>query len=80
MGWAYKRGVGDGGGGVISGWAYKRNKKNVSERRDKTYLRNELTLTHHYISSYIIIHILCVTINGEFISKTSIKPTFNEKP
>ena len=65
------------GGGLISGWAYKRNKKNVSERRDKTYLRNELTLTYHYISSYIIIHILCVTINGKFISKTSIKPTFD---
>ena len=41
------------GGGLISGWAYKRNKKNVSERRDKTYLRNELKLTYHYISSYI---------------------------
>ena len=24
FGWAYKRG---GGGGVVSGWAYKRNKK-----------------------------------------------------
>ena len=30
-----------------------RNKKNVSERRDKTYLRNELKLTYHYILSYI---------------------------
>ena len=33
--------------------ADKRNKKNVSERRDKTYLRNELKLTYHYILSYI---------------------------
>ena len=36
-------------GGLISGWAYKRNKKNVSERQDKTYLRIELELTCHYI-------------------------------
>ena len=41
------------GGGLISGWAYKRNKKNVLERRDKTYLRNELKLTFRYILSYI---------------------------
>ena len=27
--------------------------KNVSERRDKTYLRNELKRTYHYILSYI---------------------------
>ena len=40
-------------GGLISGWAYKRNKKNVTERRDKTYLRNEFKLTYHYILSYI---------------------------
>ena len=26
-------------------------KKNVLERRDKTYLRNELKLTYHYILS-----------------------------
>ena len=26
------------GGGRISVWAYKRNKKNVSERRDKAYM------------------------------------------
>ena len=32
-----------GGGGLISGWAYK--------RKDKTYLRNELKLTFHYILS-----------------------------
>ena len=44
--WAYKR-----GGGLISGWAYKRNKKNVWERPDKTYLRNELKLKYHYILS-----------------------------
>ena len=48
--WAYKRG-GGGGGGLIPGWAYKRNKKNASERRVKTYLRNELKLTFHYILS-----------------------------
>ena len=42
---------GGGGGGLIPGWAYKRNKKNVSERRDKTYLRNELKLAFHYILS-----------------------------
>ena len=40
-------------GGLVSGRAYKRNKKNVSERRDKTYLRNELKLTYQYILSYI---------------------------
>ena len=48
--WAYKWG---GGGGVISSWAYQRNKINVLEQRDKTYLRNELKLTYHYILSYI---------------------------
>ena len=40
-------------GGLISGWAYKPNKKNVSEQRDKTYLRNELKLTFYYILNYI---------------------------
>ena len=40
----------NGGGG---GGAYKWNKKNVSERRHKTYLRNELKFTFHYILSYI---------------------------
>ena len=53
----FKRGLGGlingGGGGLISGWAYKRHKNNVSERRDKTYLRNELKLTFRYILSYI---------------------------
>jgi len=42
------------------GWTYKlgwghisRIKKNVSERQDKKYLRNELKLTYHiYILSY----------------------------
>ena len=33
------------------GWAYKRNKKNVSEQIDNAYLRNELKLTFHYILS-----------------------------
>ena len=41
--WAYKR-----GGGLISGGAYKWDKKN-SKQRDKTNLRNELKLTYHYI-------------------------------
>ena len=41
------------GGGLISGWAYKPNKKNVPEQRDKMYLRNELKLTFHYILNYI---------------------------
>ena len=40
-------------GGLISGWAYKWNKKTVLERQDKMYLRNELKLTYHYILSYI---------------------------
>ena len=37
------------GGFINGGGAYKRNKKNVLERQDKTYLRNELKLTFHYI-------------------------------
>ena len=41
-----------GGGGLISGWAYKQNKKNVSEPPDEMYLRNALKLTFHYILSY----------------------------
>ena len=48
FGWAYKR-----GGGLISGWAYKWNKKNGTERRNKTHLRNDLKLTYHYVLSYI---------------------------
>ena len=56
------------GVGRITGWAYKRNKRNVSERRDKTYLRNELKLTYHNIWSYIVRHNKWRT-----YSKTSIK-------
>ena len=41
------------GRGLISGWAYKRDKKNVSEVQDKTYLRIELELTYQCILSYI---------------------------
>ena len=62
--WAYITSKGVWGGlineGELGRGAYKRNKKNVSERRDKTYL----------------ILLLCVTINGEFISKTFMKPTY----
>ena len=39
------------GEGLISGVTYKWNKKNVSKRRDKAYLRNELKLTFHYVLS-----------------------------
>ena len=50
FGWAYKRGGGGREGlypeGLISGV-----KKNVWERPDKTYLRNELKLKYHYILS-----------------------------
>ena len=35
------------------GLSYKRNKRNVSGRQDKTYLRNELKLTYNDNSSYI---------------------------
>ena len=48
FGWACKRGSLYPAGGLISGI-----KKNLSERRDKTYLRNELKLRYHYILSYI---------------------------
>ena len=41
----YTGGGGGGEGGLISGI------KNVSERRDKMYLRNGLKLTYHYILS-----------------------------
>ena len=61
-------------GWVINGRAYKQGgglypnvlisrKKNVSERRDKTYLRNELKHTSTFLVTSII-HLLCVTING----------------
>ena len=43
----------NGGGGLYPGGLINGIKKNVSERRDKTYLRNELKLTFHYILSYI---------------------------
>ena len=37
------------------------------ERRDKTYLRNELNQTYHYMKIYtFIIRLLCVTINTNF--------------
>ena len=36
-------------GSLILWWAYNSNKRNVSERQDKTYLRNKLKLTYHYI-------------------------------
>ena len=47
LGWAYKRG----GGGLYPGGLISRNKKNVWERRDKTYLRDELKLKYHNILS-----------------------------
>ena len=43
----------NGGGGLYPGGLIGGIKKNVWERRDKTYLRNELKLTYHYILSYI---------------------------
>ena len=53
----FKRGFGRvykrGGGGLYPGGLIGGTKKNVSEKRDKTYLRNELKLTYHYILSYI---------------------------
>ena len=36
-------------GGLYPGELISGIKKNVSERPDKTYLRNELKLTYHYI-------------------------------
>ena len=51
------------------------SKKSVSERGDKTYLINELKLTYQYILSYIYNTFIVRHKNGEFISKTSIKPT-----
>lgn len=46
FGWVYKWG----GGGCAYIWGqYKWNKTNVLEQRHKTYLRNELKLTHHFI-------------------------------
>ena len=40
-----------GGGGLYPGGLVSEIKKNVSERRDKTYLRNKLKLAYHYILS-----------------------------
>ena len=57
FGWAYKRG----GGGAISGWAYKRNKKNVTERRDKNVSEKRIKTK---IQLNFKLHLLCVTING----------------
>ena len=48
FGWAYKRG---GGGGLFPGGLISGIKKNVWERRDKTYLRDELKLKYYYILS-----------------------------
>ena len=47
--------INGGGGGLYPGGLskYKRNTKNVSDLRVKTYLRNELKLTYYYILSYI---------------------------
>ena len=59
FGWTYKR-----GGGLYPVELINGIKKNVWERRDKTYLRNELKLEYHYILSWsitFIIHLLCVT-------------------
>ena len=39
---------------LYPGGTYKWNKKEVSEGQDKTYLRNELKLTYHYIYSCYI--------------------------
>ena len=54
-------------GGFISGWAYKRNKRCVSERRDKTYQRNELKITYHCILSYICNNTFVVRHNKRII-------------
>ena len=42
-----------GGGGAYNGGHISGITKNVSERGDKTNLRNELKQTYHYIKSYI---------------------------
>lgn len=42
-------------------------KKKCFDRRDKTYLRNELNQIYHYMKSYtFIIRLLCVTMNTNF--------------
>ena len=79
FGWAYKRGGGGGGlypGGLISGI-----EKNVWERLDKTYPRNELKLTFHYILSWSVTyinHLLCVTKNL-FVCKFQFKTLMFKK-
>ena len=73
FGWACKRG---GGEGLISGWAYKRHKKNVLERRDKTCLRNQLKLTYHYVLSYIYNTFIVRYNKRRIYFKKSIKPTY----
>ena len=64
-----------GGGGLISGWAYKRNKKKCFGTMRQNVKAN---IPLHFEFTFIK-HLLCVTINGEFISKTSIKPTYATK-
>ena len=52
------------GGGLYPGGLISGIKKNVWERRDKTYLRDELKLKYHYILSWSVtftIHLLYVT-------------------
>ena len=44
-------GGGRGGEGLYPGGLISGIKKNVWERRDKTYLRDELKLKYHYILS-----------------------------
>ena len=43
----------EGGGGAYTRGHISGITKNISERGDKTYLRNELKQTLHYIKSYI---------------------------
>ena len=77
LGWAYKR-----EGFIYPGGLYISGIKNVSERRDKTYLRKELTLTYHYILSqpgglypggFIIIY-MCSLANGWAYIRGGLKP------
>ena len=63
---------------AIRRYTYKQNKKDVSERRDKTYLRNELKLTFRYILSrdfeLHLYYIFCASQSNLFMSVT-----FNSK-
>ena len=65
---------GGGVGGLISGIrkCFRTTRQNVSENRIKAF---NIPL-HFELQFNIIIYCLCVTVNGEFISKTSIKPTY----